>query len=639
MKRNLRIGAILVALFLLTVAPGTADEDLDIRIRAARLRVQAHMAREEWAAAEVQLHRLVEHLPADVYVLGDLAVACQRQGKADSAIAVYRRLLELAPQEPAYRQDLAYLLYETGRHAEVIELFDQAHQPPEGQLRRLLAQSLDRTGQRERADSLYAAALLSSPDDADLLLTVGERLLNRGKPQEALPYLQRAQILQPRKPRPLKALALAVQAEDPEQYRQYLLPVLVLDKNDAEAPFLIGELYRTATPERAAKYYRAALARLEKREEPELYEQTLKARLLGRLGEQAQAEEILRQLLETNPESVDLRLDLAQLLVDAGRLDEALEVMPADSVEVRAAWLRLDIFQQRGDWPGQAAELALLADRDPGSWSLRLDRVDALARSGRWPAALQLCDSLLAAPPTRAAAERAFELRRNLLLWHGTALALEGTHTGLPQEGAWGARPTLRWQFTPRSSGALRWISGLYEDDALPARPAFSARVDEFSVELAHEPRPDWEIGVQGRGYLGNLERRPGLGVRLRRSLRRGGALEFAVHANELWTEPVDAVAHQGLFHRASFALSTPLIARLYLQSQASWRRFQVQDDRYFGREGRVSLFLGRELLRLPYGTALPLRSVNLSLAFEAARTAQKAALAKRHGERCTDDG
>ena len=628
-ERNFCLGSILLALFLLTAAPAASEEDLNVRIRAARLRVQALMAQEEWEAAEVQLRRLAAHRPEDIYVLGDLAVACQRQGKIDAAIAFYRRLLPLAPEKPAYRRDMAYLLYETGRYPEVVELFARAAEPPRGELRRLLADALDRVGQRQRADGLYAAALAQSPEDADLLLTVGERLLNREESQEALPYLRRAHILQPREPRLLKALALAVQEEDPEQYRQYLLPVLVLDKTDAEVPFLIGELYRPEAPVRAAKYYRAALERLEKKAALEPYEQTLKARLLGRLGEPAQAEAMLRDLLERNPESTDLRLDLAQLLIDTGRLDEGLDALPADSVEARAAWPRLDISQQRHDWPGQITELAFLTDREPGDWRLRLDLADALARNGRWPEALQLCDSLLVAPPARAAAERAFELRHALRQRRGTALALEATHTGLPDESAWGARPSLRWQFSPRTSASARWISGLYEDDALPDRPAFSERVDEFSVELAHAPHPDWEIGVQGRGYLGNLETRPGLGVRLGHILRRGGTLEFEVRANELWTEPVDAVAHEGLFHRAGLALSTPLFARLYLQSQASWRRFQVRGDQRFGHEGRMSLFLGREQLRLPYGSDFPLRSASLSLAFEEARSDQRARLAE----------
>jgi hypothetical protein len=227
-------------------------------------------------------------------------------------------------------------------------------------------------------------------------------------------------------------------------------------------------------------------------------------------------------------------------------------------------------------------------------------------------------------------AERALELRHALRLKRGTAIAVEGTYTSLPGESSRGAHPILRWQFAPRLAGSFHWISGLYQDGPLPTRPAFSERVQELAVELVHAWRPDWEIGLQGRGYLGHLQTHPGLGLRARHRLRGSGTLELEVRANDLWTEPVDAVVHQGRFHRAALSLSTPLFARLYLQAQASGRSFRVGHDRYFGREGRASLFLGREILRLPYGASFPLRALNLSLAGEESRTSQPAALADR---------
>ena len=618
---------ILFILLLFASAVSGAEDPFSLT-RAARLRVQAHIAGEDWNEAERQLLELVERFPDDRYLLGDLAFVYRQKGSFDQAAALYRRLLERYPEQRSFRQDLLYVLFEAGRYAEVVERFDADPEPPEGDLRRLLAEALDRTGRSERAESFYDDALRENPEDFDLLLMMGERYLRRGDPKRALPYFHQAHALQTRNPRLLKDLAMAVQEDDPEQYRQYLLPVLVYDRTDAEAPYLLGEFYLPDQPQRAAKYYGEALRRLQKVERPDLYQQSLQARIRHRLGERREAERRFRQLLEQNPRTADLRNDLAQLLVEEKRWDEALQLLPPDSLDTRAAWLRLTVHQQRRDWPGMAAELSLLVGHTPGNPNLRLDLAEALDRTGRWPEALGLYDSLLIASAPRPAVERAFELRRALRRERGGFFGLEGTHIGLPGERSWGLRPALRWQFSPRLYGEVRGIAGLYEDDQTALQNAFSENVNEGSLELAWALRPEWEVAVKGRGYLGYGRRHPGVTASTRYRLRRGGDVELEGSLNQLWTEPIEAVGQEGFFHRATLSVSTPLLARLYLQGQGSWRSFRVQGDQYFGRERKVGFSLGRELLRLPYGSSLPLRSLNLSLSFESSWSAQEPALA-----------
>jgi tetratricopeptide (TPR) repeat protein len=614
-----------ILLILLLFAGGAAGEEDPLSLtRTARLRVQAYIASQDWDEAERQLLKLVERFPEDRYILGDLAFVYRQKGSFDQATALYRRLMERYPEQDSYRQDLLYLLFEAGHYAEVVELFDVDPAPPVGDLRRLLADALDRTGRSERAERFYDEALRENSEDFALLLMMGERHLRRGDPDRALPYFRQAHALQPRDPRLLKDLALAVQKDDPEQYRQYLLPVLVYDRTDAEVPYLLGEFYLPDQPQRAAKYYGEALRRLQKVERPDLYQQSLEARIRHRLGERQEAEQRFRALLEQNPRAADLRNDLAQLLVEEKRWDEALELLPADSLDTRAAWLRLTVHQQRRYWPGMAAELSFLADHTPGDPNLRLDLAEALDRTGRWPEALSLYDSLLTPSAPRPAAERAFELRLALRRERGGFFGLEGTHIGLPGERSWGLHPALRWQFSPRLYGEVRGIAGLYEDDQTALQNAFSENVNEGSLELTWALRPEWEVAVKGRGYLGYGRRHPGVTASTRYRLRRGGDVEFEGSLNQLWTEPVEAVGQEGLFHQAKISASTPLLARLYFQGQGSWRSLRVQGDQYFGRERKVGFSLGREFLRLPYGSSLPLRSANLSLSFESSWTAQE---------------
>jgi len=337
--------------------------DLVSRARATRLRAQAYLAKEAWTEAERQLTALNQRFPEDRFVLSDLATACQRLGQIDRADGIYRQLIKLYPETPSYRRDRIYLLFETERYPTVVELIDAEPEPPTGELRRLLATALDRTGQEERADQFYDAALTESPEDFDLLLMMGERQLGKGRSERALSYFEQALPLQPRNPRLLKDLALAVQEEDPEQYRQYLLPILVYDRSDAEVPYLLGEFYRPDDPQRARKYYQEGIRRLQKKvlRSTDLYHQSLEARLRYRIGERIEAENRYRDLLVRHPDATDLRDDLAQLLVEERRWDEALELIPPDSTGDRASWLRVAVHQARGDWPRLADELSILS--------------------------------------------------------------------------------------------------------------------------------------------------------------------------------------------------------------------------------------------------------------------------------------
>jgi|APSaa5957512622_1039677.scaffolds.fasta_scaffold03318_5 tetratricopeptide (TPR) repeat protein len=621
---------LLPLILLLLCADISSADDLTSRARAARLRAQVYLATGAWTEAERQLTALNERFPEDRFVLSDLATACQQLGQIDRADNIYRRLIELYPEAPSYRRNRTYLLFEARRYAAVVELIDAEPEPPTGELRRLLATALDRTGQVERADQFYDAALADSPEDFDLLLMMGERQLGKGRNDRALPYFEQALPLQPRNPRLLKDLALAVQEEDPEQFRQYLLPILIYDRSDAEVPYLLGEFYRPGDPQRAAKYYGEGLRRLQKQEQgaTDLYRQSLEARLRYRLGEQDEAERRYRDLLVRHPNATDLRDDLAQLLVEERRWDEALELIASDSTGDRASWLRVAVHQTRGDWLLLADELSILSKRSPESWQLRADLAEALSHTARWPEGLSIWNELLISPPTRQVAERIFEQRRALRQTRGTALGLEGTHTGLPAEGSWGLRPALRWQLTPHLSSSARWIAGLYKDDGGGGIPAFSERVHEGWLGFDYALHPAWEIGLWTRTYSGDRDDRIGFGGRIRHLLRRGGRIEFEGSEDDMWTEPVDAVINEGRFRRTALSLSSPLPLGLYGQTQGSWRSFRVGNNRQLGSELRGSAYLGREIARLPYGASFPLRTLSLSLAFEESRADQEAAQA-----------
>ena len=624
----------MIYLILLMLLPGIAaaqEEDLEARTRAARLRVQAYIAREEWVAAAEALARLTENYPDDRYILADLAMVHQQRGHTDQAVEIYRRLLELYPENQRYRQDLAYLLYETGRYTETVEVLaflERDLDAADAGLLQVLAESCDRIGRAEKANHLYETLLARDPQDLSNLLLMGERHLAHQQPARARSYFQQARDLQPRNPRALKGLALALGAADQEPYQDYLLQVLVLDKQDPEVPYLLGESHLASDPHRAAKFFQESLRRLEKVDQPNPYQQGLRARLLYRLGQRQQAEEIFRLLLDQNPDDQSRRNDLAEILVDDGRHADALELIPPGIGDTRAAQLRARVYLERREWSRAVGELVFLVEQFPADEYLKLDLAEALERSGDWPGALRIHDEVLRSGRGRPTVERAYEMRRELRAARGGALGLAFNHVGLTDEASFDLGSFLRWPLNSRLQGTVRGTAGLHEDNAILARPDFSKKVGAYGLELGCALLPAWDLSVYGGGYLRHADDRLHLGLKTRYRPNRGGSVEIDGSVNNLWTGPVDAVMYEGLFHQARLSLYLPLAARFALQGQATWRGFRIHRRQDFGDELKGTLVLGREMVRLPYGASIPLRALNLSVAHERSRADQKKAFA-----------
>lgn len=620
---------ILLFSLLLLARAAAADQDLEARTRAARLRVQAYLATGEWAKAADELGRLADRFPQNRYILGDLAGAYQRQGETGRAVEIYRRLLDIHPEAAVYRRDLAYLLSEAGRYGEVLDLFAEIRRSPQdadSDLIELLAQTCDRAGRRAEADSLYETLRQRHPDDPTLLLAMGERYLGQQRPEEALVFFRQVHAIEPRNPRILKGMALALGPERRAQYREYLLPVLVLDKQDAEVPYLLGEFYFADDPEKAGRYFQEALKRLQKKDATSPYEQSMEARLHYRLGRRIRAESLFRKLLEQRPGDIDLKNDLAEMLITDGRDNAALELLPPGAGDSRSAQLRVTVYLQRRWWSEAAGELSLLVAQSPSDENLKLDLAETLERSGDWPAALDLHDEILRRKRSRTTTERAYEMRRQLRTRRGLHLGLQLDHTSLTGEDSFGLRPSLRWQVSPRLHGVFHGSVHRRADRTIADHPDFSKRVGDYGLVLGYALRPGWEVEAHARGHLWHLEGRPNFGAATRYYPGRGGVVEASGSANDVWSEPVNAILYKGLFNQARLSFYLPFAGRWAVQGQARWRSLRLHRTQYFGSERRGGIVLSREILRRPYGASFPLRSLNLSVAHERTWSSQEEA-------------
>lgn len=264
-------------------------------------------------------------------------VEAARTGRHQLAIRYFSRAVEIAPDQPGHRYNLAVSLREDGQPARavaelrwLVERFP-AHRDGHFNLAGLLAQSGDTAGaahhyrraveidptdrvariewagaishlgEVERAQTELRALIAADEDDAESRLGLATLLLQQGRRNEA-------------------AAALSAGLERD-----------VADKEWAALADFRGQLAAEAGDMAAAKAdFESALAR-----QPDLAAARLRlGRLLARNGNYADAAEQFRQLVDVEPAVVDYQLSLAIALQLAGASDELVAVLDEATLSV-----------------------------------------------------------------------------------------------------------------------------------------------------------------------------------------------------------------------------------------------------------------------------------------------------------------
>ena len=235
-------------------------------------------------------------------------------GRVDEAIATYRRILQLEPNNLTYRVKLIDLLTRQGRAEEVLEE------------RMAAADSYLRLGYADRAIQEYEQALVSHPGNTDLRLNYAQALMRAGKGPQAIGEYQRVLQVEPNN---VKALC---------RYQA----ALAMGAGGAGAP---------ATSRATAL---ETLGRLLKT-----------MRLEGMRG----ADDVVReyqQALEYGPASADLRYALGQVYLAAGRPQEAQDAFQqmanAPGMEVLARFAEGQALLSMGDANGAAQAVRALEE-------------------------------------------------------------------------------------------------------------------------------------------------------------------------------------------------------------------------------------------------------------------------------------
>lgn len=153
--------------------------------------------------AYMTLHRLSQVAPNSIWKLQAEAEADESQGNAEQAVREYRRVLALDPQRRGIHYRIGRVLISRARtqqadsQVEAIKEFQQelALDPTNANAAYEMGEIYRKAGRLDEAQECFRKALEYYPDFEEAQLGLGGVLLTSGKPDQALPHLQKAVAL------------------------------------------------------------------------------------------------------------------------------------------------------------------------------------------------------------------------------------------------------------------------------------------------------------------------------------------------------------------------------------------------------------------------------------------------------------
>jgi tetratricopeptide (TPR) repeat protein len=301
-------------MLLICVAARAQSADVEEILKQA---IDLHQSGDVAAAIPVYEKYLAKR-PDSPLALSNLGAAYARAGRFKDAVAQYSRALKLQPGNLPLELNLGLAYYKTGQIDRAAAIFAKVHRaaPAEKQPILLLADSWLAMGKYKEVDALLTPIHESNPDDLAITYMLGTALVRNGD-------VLRGQVVIDR---------------------------ILRNGDSAEARLLLGVTKLNVHD------YPAALADLAKAVElkpnlPDVY--AFYGQALQATGDPAAAVEAYRKALAANPNNFTANLELAVLLKNDHKLDEALERLQRalqtrpDDVDARYHVAAIDLQQGR----------------------------------------------------------------------------------------------------------------------------------------------------------------------------------------------------------------------------------------------------------------------------------------------------
>lgn len=182
----------------------------------------------------------------------------------EEAIRAHRRLVALAPENPAYRMSLARALYEGGNAAEALEVCRKglelgASSAADHYLTAVAARAL---GDPETAFLHLEKGLSKEPSDVELRFQMGELLLQTGRVGESLRHWNRLPLDQARFRFGLGLALLRTGASD--EAEKHFRQVIKIEPEHVQATYQLGLIFARSGRKQLAEEYLERFRQLEK---------------------------------------------------------------------------------------------------------------------------------------------------------------------------------------------------------------------------------------------------------------------------------------------------------------------------------------------------------------------------------------
>jgi tetratricopeptide (TPR) repeat protein len=188
------------------------DKAVEVALELTRLypkdpEVLYHAGRLFGNYAYLSTVKLAQVAPDSIWLHLAAGEANESQGRIDAAIREYKEVLSLDPQRPGIHFRLGRVLLSRARQSttdtvselEAIKEFEQELQidPTNANAAYELGEIHRKSARFDKASELFALAVKYYPDFEEALVGLGRTLVTLGKPDQALPHLQKAISLNP----------------------------------------------------------------------------------------------------------------------------------------------------------------------------------------------------------------------------------------------------------------------------------------------------------------------------------------------------------------------------------------------------------------------------------------------------------
>jgi tetratricopeptide (TPR) repeat protein len=289
------------------------------------------------------------------------AISQHQAGDIDNAIQSYRKYLDARPESPMALSNLGAAYARIARYEDAIAQYRHALklQPGNAPVELNLGLAYYKTGQTERATAMLEKVHRAAPDQLQPTLLLADCWLAMGKNKNVVDLLTALSGQRPDDLAIAYLLGTALVRDNQISRGQIVIDRILRDGDSAEARLLLG------TTKLNAKDYPAALADISKAVElnptlPDVY--SYYGHALVATGDPAGATEAYRKALAANPNDFQANMQLAVLLKEDEKIDEALaclrralQVRPRD-LGARYQVAAIDLHAERVEVASRALE-------------------------------------------------------------------------------------------------------------------------------------------------------------------------------------------------------------------------------------------------------------------------------------------